>query len=857
MRHLNLTKRLFWIIALFVLVSNSLVTAYLYHEFKHLAQERAYSKAKTLQDYFVSMRYVYHQQFLSSEIDLNDSTIGFLPSHASAHISDEFEKRSTQGISIHNVSDNPREASNMASAEEKKAIDYFKAQTDKNETMQIVKDKGEEFFFYASALRMEAYCLVCHGKKSEVLPYILKRYENAYNYKVGDVRGITSIKIPVSLIFNQVITTFWKGVLFSWIVAFGLLILMYIAIRELTKCDVRQKKVLEEAVEERTATLQQKGIELGHAYKQQKHLYSVLRTVADINQILITAQSLDELLEKTALCLFANDSFAHAKISLLKDNVLQVIESYGFENEHGVNDLEKYVFENNTVMQFKSITPSMPKSCQDEFLQRGISELYITVLTSDKFSKKALGVLSVSTFLPGGFSPEEQKMIEELAGDIGFAINSFMQKENIIKLSYYDPLTKLANRAMLSEQVHRAIALVSQTNTFGALLFMDLDNFKVINDLKGHSAGDMLLVLMAERLEQFVSHNSFIARFSGDAFAILVSNGEKNLVETAKSAETLAMQLLVAMREPFMLENHPFYLTISIGISIVSGDEKADTIMSRADSAMYAAKDAGKNTICFFDEMIQKTMEEKSSLLNELRDAIDLQQFVLYYQKQVDVDGNTIGVEALIRWVHPEKGLIPPLSFIPLCEESGLILPLGTWVLNQAIAQAKMWQTDIHKVSYRISINVSAKQFMHENFVSLVKEALTHYNVQAQRIRLELTESVLIGDTKQALSKIMQLKAMGITLSIDDFGTGYSSLQYIKQLSLDELKIDQSFVHDFIVDKSDVSIIETMLLIGQKLGIEVIAEGVETQEQFIRLKEMGCLYFQGYLFGKPTTAEQV
>ena len=834
-----------------------LVTVYLYHEFKHLAQQRAYSKAKTLQDYFVSMRYVYQQQFLSSGLDLNDSTIGFLPAHASTHISEEFQKRSTQNISIRNVSDNPREAQNMANAEEKKAIDYFTTHPSEKETMQIVKNKGEEIFFYAAPLRIEAYCLACHGKKSEVLPYISRRYENAYNYKIGDVRGITSIKIPVSLIFDQVIVTFWQGMLFSWIVVFGLLIFMYIAIKELTKRDVKQKKALEEAVEERTATLQQKSTELEHTYEHQKHLYSVLRTVADSNQILITTQALEELLEKTALCLFSNDSFAHVKISLFKNNILQVMESHGFDDEQEVNELENYVFENNTSTQFRSVTPSMPKSCQDKFLQRGISELYITVLTSDKFSKKALGVLSVSTFLPGGFSPEEHEMIEELSGDIGFAINSFMQKEDIIQLSYYDPLTKLANRAMLGEQVRIAIALASQAKTFGALLFMDLDNFKYINDLQGHNVGDMLLVLVAKRLEKFVSHNSSVARFGGDQFSLLVSYTGKTEQEAAQNAETLAMQILVAMREPFILDTHPFYLTVSIGISMISGDEKADTIISHSDSAMYAAKDAGKNAICFFDANIQKIMEEKSFLLHQLHDAIDLQQFVLYYQKQVNADSNTIGFEALIRWEHPERGLVPPLSFIPLCEESGLIIPLGSWVLKQAIAQAKKWQEDAQKAHWRISINVSAKQFMHEDFVPLVQETLEQYKVHAEGIRLEITESVLIGDIKQALEKITQLKAMGLSLSIDDFGTGYSSLQYIKLLSLDELKIDQSFVRDLIADKSNASIIETMITIGQKLGIEVIAEGVETQEQFERLKEMGCLYFQGYLFGKPMRIEQI
>ncbi|MDD2383726.1 MAG: EAL domain-containing protein [Sulfurospirillaceae bacterium] len=858
MRHLNLTKRLFWIIAFLVLLSNSLVTLYLYHKFETLSQNRAYSKAKTLQEYFVSMRYVYHKQFLSSGLDLNDSTIGFLPAHASSHISDEFKKHSTQNISIRNVSDNPRNEDNRADALEKQAIDYFTAHPNENDKMDIIKSPGKDFYFFAAPLRIEAYCLACHGKKSEVLPYIAKRYTNAYNYKLNDVRGITSIKIPVSLIFNEIIATFWQEIFFSWMVILCLLIIMYIAIKELTKNDVKQKKALEEAVEERTVKLEHKSIELEHAYEHQKHLYSILRTVADSNQILITSQTLNALLEKTALCLYSNDSFSHVKISLVQNNALHVIESYGFEEDKKeVNELEVYVFEHNTTLKFTEITPHMPESCKEKFIQRGITELYVTGLTSDKFSKSILGVLSVSTFLPGGFSQEERDMLEELAGDIGFAINSFLQKEDIIKLSYYDPLTKLANRTMLTEHVRMAIVAAKEKKSFGALLFMDLDNFKSINDLKGHSAGDTLLVLMAERLVRFSSQNSFIARFGGDEFAYLLPFAGNNSQEAVQNAETVAMQITVLLKEPFVLDNHPFYLTISIGISILNGTEQADTLLSRADSAMYAAKDAGKNTICFFDENIQKTMEEKSFLLHELRDAIDLQQFKLYYQKQVDSKGEPIGVEALVRWIHPQKGLVSPLSFIPLCEESGLMIPLGSWVINQAIAQAKIWQGDSEKAHWRISINVSVKQFAHENFVPFVKETLMHYGVKPQRICLEITESVLIGDIKLTLAKIMQLKDMGITFSIDDFGTGYSSLQYMKQLSLDELKIDQSFIRDLLVHKSDASIVETMLSIGQKLGIIVIAEGVETQEQFECLKAMGCLYFQGYLFSKPTTVEML
>ena len=857
MSQLNLTKRLFWIIAFFIIAAQSIVVVYLYHKSEELVQKRAYSKSKTLQDYFVSMRYIYHQQFLASGIDLSDATIGFLPAHASSYISEEFSKRSTDGITIRNVSERPRNLMNKADKLEEEMIEYFNKNPQENEKMKLLSDGQKEFYFFSAPLRIEPYCLSCHGKKEEVLPYIARRYTTAYDYKIGDVRGLTSIRIPKNVLFDPVMELFYKEVIFSIGVMSFLLILMYFTIKEQTKRDVEQKKELEKLVNERTKGLVEKSVELEAAYAHQKHLYSILRTVADSNQILITTKTLEELLHETALCLFNNDSFACVKITLFEKGTLHVKESQGCDNLQNTNAMEEYVFKHNTSLIVTPSSNNLPFTCNDIIEPYGITEAYATALTSDKFSKYPLGTLSIATTLEGGFSPEEREMIEELAGDIGFAVNSFLQKESIVKLSYYDALTGLPNKTMLSEHLKIALQSCKNTHTKGALLFLDLDNFKSINDLKGHSSGDALLIEMALRLEHYILNQGLVSRFGGDQFAILLPNLGLHIHEAALSAEEIALKILQVSKEPFLIDGHLFYLSASIGITLLSEDESCDVLMSRADSAMYLAKSAGKDTIRFFDENIQKIMEEKSLMLQELRDAIEGKEFELYYQVQVNTQADIVGVEALIRWIHPTRGMVSPAAFIPLCEEIGLIVPLGQWVLEQAVRQVSLWQEDHQKSQWRISVNVSTRQFEQENFVTLVTNIIQRANINPSLIRLELTESLLIGDTKSALEKITELKTFGISLSVDDFGTGYSSLQYLKELSVNELKIDQSFIHDFLHQKSDALIVEAIISIGTKFNMEVIAEGVETKEQFEMLKAMGCQNFQGYYFGKPLPPQEL
>lgn len=435
-------------------------------------------------------------------------------------------------------------------------------------------------------------------------------------------------------------------------------------------------------------------------------------------------------------------------------------------------------------------------------------------------------------------------------------IKSYEKK--ILKLAHYDILTSLPNRLLFKEYIQKAIKKSKRTYQYNALLFIDLDNFKAVNDTVGHNVGDMVLVETARRIENCVRENDVVARLGGDEFVLLVDTCQTSREIVIDIIGIIAQKILDELRAPYLIENYNFQITGSIGIKLFSDDSLSrDELMKYADSAMYNAKDKGGNTFSFYNPELQQMMENKVFLVNSLRKAIEDNSMSLHYQAQVLAGDNQkiVGVEALVRWNHPEKGLISPASFIPAAEESGLIIPLGELILDEAIKQVQTWQEDEVKSSWRVSVNVSSKQFEGSSFIPTLQKILKKYRVNADMIRLELTEGILIQNTDEALKKLYELKEIGISLSIDDFGTGYSSLSYLKQLPIDELKIDQSFIKDLISDKNDEIITKTIISIGEQFGLEVIAEGVETQEQYEKLLLLGCKNFQGYLFCKPMPAE--
>ena len=426
-----------------------------------------------------------------------------------------------------------------------------------------------------------------------------------------------------------------------------------------------------------------------------------------------------------------------------------------------------------------------------------------------------------------------------------------LAEEKIQHLAFYDPLTKLPNRQLLMDRLHAALADPARPRE-GALMFIDLDNFKVLNDTLGHQKGDMLLQLVAERLRSCVSKGDTVARLGGDEFVILLENRGDKPLDPARGARAVAERILAALGEPYVLPGYLHHSTCSIGVTLFGkGDRTVSELLKQADLAMYQAKSAGRNTVCFFDPEMQAVVSANAALAADLRQAWREQQFQIQYQPQVSMDGRMLGVEGLLRWQHPARGLVPPDQFISTAEETSLIIPIGRWVIESACAQLAQWARRPDRRHLSIAVNVSVKQFRHPEFVDEVLEAVERHDVPPNKLKLELTESLLADGIDVTIAKMGSLKEMGVALSLDDFGIGYSSLSYLKRLPLDQLKIDREFVKDILTDANDAAIARTVIDLARSLNLDVIAEGVETEEQRDFLARQGCQAYQGYLFCRP------
>lgn len=448
----------------------------------------------------------------------------------------------------------------------------------------------------------------------------------------------------------------------------------------------------------------------------------------------------------------------------------------------------------------------------------------------------------------------------EFVGFIGHGLDITDVREAKTEIDYltnFDLLTQLPNRQLVTQYLMNALKASEQTHQYAAVILIDLDNFKLLNESQGHDVGDELLQKVAARLSDLAHNQTKLGRFSGDEFMILLENLSDNHDRALTKTNQFIQTVMQSLGLPYQLAHHDYQTTCSIGVMLFQGDHYlVDDLIKSAEVAMYRAKENGRNTYKFFDPSMQLLVMQRSELERDLRNAIHKQEFVLFLQPQVDQHGRILGAEALIRWVHPKLGILSPGEFIDLAEETGLIMPLGRWILEQACQILVRWSQQPSLNSLTLSVNISARQLHQADFVKQTLNQLELCGTDPTKLKLEITESMLVVSIQQVMRKMHQIKANGIKFSLDDFGTGYSSLAYLKQLPLDQLKIDQSFVRDILNDKNDAAIAKMVVALSESLGLDVIAEGVEEPEQQALLAQLGCFHYQGYLYGHPCPIDE-
>jgi diguanylate cyclase (GGDEF)-like protein/PAS domain S-box-containing protein len=452
-----------------------------------------------------------------------------------------------------------------------------------------------------------------------------------------------------------------------------------------------------------------------------------------------------------------------------------------------------------------------------------------------------------------GVRDEQDRLVNYVAIFSDISEQKAAERE-IHELAFYDPLTSLPNRRLLLDRLKQEIAAAKRQNYYGSLFFLDLDHFKTLNDSRGHQVGDELLIQVAKRLKSIIRDEDTACRLGGDEFIVMVPGRYSLLSQATSHAAMLAEKILYTINQPFTVQGSEHHFSTSIGVTLFPEvADQPEAVIQQADTAMYRAKESGRNGISFYRPSMQETADRRLTLEKEIRQALKQRQFLLHYQPQVDHHGKVVSAEALIRWQHPEKGMISPAEFIPVAEDTQLILPIGEWVMCEACRQIKAWDEQDLSI-HHVAVNVSSRQFRQTDFVDQVKRILVDSELSAERLVIELTEGCVISDIDDTVEKMRDLQTLGVKTSIDDFGIGYSSLSYLKKLPISQLKIDQSFVRDIASDPNDAVIVETIINMAKNLGLHVIAEGVETQEQMIFLRNKGCLSYQGYYTGRPVAA---
>ncbi|MBU0752529.1 MAG: EAL domain-containing protein [Gammaproteobacteria bacterium] len=805
-----------------------------YRKLSRELQAESEFDARTVFGFMMATRRVYQEQFVASGLPVTRKTVGFLPAHSFSRISADFPNWNRSGIIFNNVSDRPRNPRNKADRFELESMAWFRANPDLVEQMRhIIDDKGVGYLLYTAPIRIEAFCLKCHGAEAESPPSIREAYAGAYDYKVGDLRGLVSIKIP-SEKFEQRRAEIWGGQLVKSLLGYAILffgigvLLDRLVTRRLAHLEGGAERI---AAGDYAARVDADGAD------------EVARLAQTFNRMADEVQARDGTLGKLSQAI---EQSPESIVITDLDCRIEYVNAFFLKN---TGYPREEVLGRNPRFLKSGKTPPETYNSLWETLTRG------QVWRGEFVNRRKDGseFLDAATVAPvrGGsgrithYLSVQQDITEQRRAEA-----------QINRLEYFDALTGLPNRALLLDRLGLALAIAHRKGRLDGLILFNIDRFKNLNDACGHELGNALLIAVGGRLAKQLREGDTLAHLSGDEFAILLQDLGPHLDAASRRAMAVAEKFHADLRQPFRLgANDEATLTASLGITLCpeSDSDMPQDILRRADTALHRAKDAGGNQTAFFDVSMGESAAMRFRVERELRRAIPANELRLFLQPQVDRTGRLVGAECLVRWQHPERGLVPPAAFIPIAEESDLIIDLSAWVLAEACKL--MVHEDLAGHPLRLSVNISPRHFRQPHFVSWLLDLLDASGADASQLTLEVTEGLVIDNINDVVAKMGELAARGIHFSLDDFGTGYSSLAYLKRLPINEVKIDKTFVQDAPTDPNDAALVEAILSVARHLHLEVVAEGVETAEQVAFLNERGHVIHQGYYFGRPEPAQ--
>lgn len=803
-----------------------------YHKLSGELRAEAEADASMVYGMMMATRRVYQRQFIDSGLPINDHTVGFLPAHSFSRISKDFTNWSNSGIIFNNVSDIARNRANLADRFELEAMQWFRSNPDADTHVNTIRtDAGVRYLLHTNPIRIEASCLKCHGDEEDAPLSIRKQYDTGYHYRVGDLRGVVSIKIPMARldarlneIWGEEITKNLVGYLILF-VALGLILDRFV-LHRLAKLQVGAERIATGDYAARVAVYgddELSGLatslnDMAAAVENRNQILSKLSSAVEQSPADIIITDLAGNIEYVNTHFMNHTGYTHADVIGHNPRLLK----------SGLTSAESYQALWETLLNRKTWHGELSNRRKDGSIYT-CHTLIAPIHTADGTIINYLGI--------------EEDITEKKR-----------TQEQVYQLAFYDTLTDLPNRTLLLDRLAQTLPGGRHHDRFDVLILINLDRFKTINDARGHSLGNAVLEALARRLSEGLRDSDTLARLGGDEFALLLPDLARRPELASHHALSVADKIHAILRDPLAIGDEEVIISASLGITISSGaeTESPEDMLRRAGTALHRAKAAGGNQTRFFEISMGETAEQRFQVERELRRAIGGDELRLFLQPQVDHAARVTGAEVLVRWQHPERGLLAPDMFIPLAEESDLIVQLGIWVLTEScvlMARENAAGNPLH-----LAINISPRHFRQDHFVPWLRDLLVRTGADPTHITLEVTEGLMIDDLNAMIIKMSELTALGIELSVDDFGTGYSSLAYLKRLPIQELKIDRSFVQDAPSDADDAALIDTILAVAEHMHLRVVAEGVETTEHAAFLDARAVAIRQGYLYGKPEPA---